>query len=116
MRPGTVAGFADATGRFLPLACTLNATLAVDRMADWLGIDREETEPGGEVVVLPFLDGERTPNLPRSAGTIAGLRHSTTPGQILRATYEGAVSALLGALDPDRGCRGVKQRGESRSS
>ena len=96
---GIVAGFADATGRYLPLACTLNATLAVDRVADWLRVDREATEPGGEVVVLPFLDGERTPNLPRAAGTITGLRHTTTPGQMLRATYEGVVAGLLGALD-----------------
>ena len=96
---GTVAGFADATGRFLPLACTLNATLAVDRVAAWLGLDREAVEDGGEVVVLPYLDGERTPNLPSAAGTIAGLRHDTTPGQILRAAYEGAVVSLLDALD-----------------
>jgi xylulokinase len=96
---GVVAGFADATGRFLPLAATLNATLAVDRMADWLGIDREATETGGEVVVLPFLDGERTPNLPNAAGTVTGLRHATTPGQILRAAYEGVVIALLIALE-----------------
>ena len=96
---GTVAGFADATGRFLPLACTLNATTAVDRVAGWLGLDRDAVEPGGEVVVLPYLDGERTPNLPLAAGTIAGLRHETTPGQILRAAYEGAVASLLTALD-----------------
>jgi xylulokinase len=96
---GIVAGFADATGRFLPLACTLNATLVVDRVAGWLGLDREAVQAGGEVVVLPFLDGERTPNLPRAAGTIAGLRHSTTPGQILRASYEGVVATLLNALD-----------------
>lgn len=96
---GTVAGFADATGRFLPLAATLNCTLAVDRVAGWLGLDREAVDAGGEVVVLPFLDGERTPNLPAAAGTIAGLRHDTTPGQILRAAYEGAVVSLLEALD-----------------
>ncbi len=96
---GIVAGFADATGRFLPLACTLNATLAVDRVAAWLGLEREAVEDGGEVVVLPYLDGERTPNLPAAAGTITGLRHDTTPGQILRAAYEGAVVSLLDALD-----------------
>ncbi|MBA2578336.1 MAG: xylulokinase [Euzebyaceae bacterium] len=96
---GEVAGFADATGRFLPLACTLNCTLAVDRAAAWLGVDREAVEPGGDVVVLPFLDGERTPDLPRAAGTITGLRHDSTRGQILRATYEGAVLSLLDALD-----------------
>jgi xylulokinase len=96
---GVVAGFADATGRFLPLACTLNATLAVDRMAAWLGIARDDVEPSGSVVVMPYLDGERTPNLPRAAGTITGLRHSTTPAQILMATYEGAVLSLIDALD-----------------
>lgn len=95
---GTVAGFADATGRFLPLACTLNCTQAVDRFAALLGLDRDATEPGGEVVVLPFLDGERTPNLPSAAGLVTGLRHDTTAGQVLRAAYEGAAYALLRAL------------------
>jgi xylulokinase len=96
---GVVAGFADATGRFLPLACTLNCTLAIDRIAGWLGLARDAVEDGGEVVVLPFLDGERTPNRPHASGTITGLRHTTTPGQILRAAYEGAAFSLLDALD-----------------
>ena len=96
---GTVAGFADASGRFLPLAATLNCTLAVDRHATWLGIDRENVAPAGGVVVLPYLDGERTPNVPGAAGLIAGLRHRTTSPQILMATYEGAAASLLGALD-----------------
>ena len=95
---GIVAGFADASGRYLPLACTLNATLAVDRMAAWLGLERDDVEPGGEVVVLPWLDGERTPNLPHAAGSIHGLRHATTRGQILRATYDGAIAGLLDAI------------------
>jgi xylulokinase len=96
---GTVAGFADASGRFLPLAATLNCTLAVDRAAEWLGIDREDVAPADSVVVLPYLDGERTPNLPAAAGTITGLRHATTRQQILMAAYEGAASSLLEALD-----------------
>ncbi|WP_030544236.1 xylulokinase [Streptomyces albus] len=96
---GTVAGFADARGDWLPLACTLNCTLAVDRFAALLGRDREAVEPGGSAVVLPFLDGERTPNLPYASGLLYGLRHDTTPGQILQAAYDGAVYALLSALD-----------------
>ena len=96
---GTVAGFADALGNWLPLACTLNCTLAVDRVAQWLGLDREAVEPGGEAVVLPYLDGERTPNLPYASGLFYGLRHDTTPGQILRAAYEGAAASLLTAVD-----------------
>jgi xylulokinase len=96
---GIVAGFADATGRFLPLAATLNCTVAVDRVAGWLGLDRDDVEPAGEVVVLPYFDGERTPNLPSASGTISGLRHTTTPRQILMAAYEGAVASLLVAFD-----------------
>ncbi len=96
---GVVAGFADATGRFLPLACTLNCTLAVDRMAEWLRLDRQAVEPAGEVVVLPWFDGERTPNLPGASAMIVGLRHATSPGAVLMATYEGALVGLLEALE-----------------
>ncbi|MFH9983181.1 xylulokinase [Streptomyces sp. NPDC017179] len=96
---GTVAGFADARGDWLPLACTLNCTLAVDRVATLLGRDREAVEPGTSVTLLPYLDGERTPNLPNASGLLHGLRHDTTPGQLLQAAYDGAVHALLGALD-----------------
>ncbi len=96
---GLIAGFADATGGFLPLAATLNCTLAVDRVATWLGLEREAVGQRTEVTVLPYLDGERTPNLPRASGTIAGLRHDTEPGQILLAAYEGAVASLVEALE-----------------
>src|ERR687894_1688538 len=96
---GTVAGFADASGRFLPLAATLNATLAVDRVAAWLGLDREAAADETDVVLLPYLDGERTPNLPRASGMVAGLRHETTPEEILLAAYEGAAASLVEALD-----------------
>ncbi|MFI1963377.1 xylulokinase [Streptomyces pathocidini] len=96
---GTVAGFADARGDWLPLACTLNCTLAVDRITALLGLDREAVEPGGELALLPFLDGERTPYLPYASGLLNGLRHDTTGGQVLQAAYDGAVFALLQALD-----------------
>ncbi|MGV9320181.1 xylulokinase [Streptomyces sp. NPDC003660] len=96
---GTVAGFADAHGDWLPLACTLNCTLAVDRVAALLGLDREAVEPGTSVTLLPYMDGERTPNLPHASGLLHGLRHDTTAGQVLQAAYDGAVHSLLGALD-----------------
>lgn len=96
---GTVSGFADARGDWLPLACTLNCTLAVDKIAELLGLDREAVETGGRLALLPFLDGERTPNLPYAAGLLNGLRHDTTAGQVLQAAYDGAVFALLRALD-----------------
>jgi xylulokinase len=96
---GDVAGFADAAGHFLPLAATLNCTLAVDRMAEWLGLDRNDVAPSGGVVALPYFDGERTPNLPTASAAVLGLRHDTDPRSILMATYEGAVVGLLEALE-----------------
>jgi xylulokinase len=96
---GDVAGFADASGRFLPLACTLNCTLAVDRMAEWLRLDRDDVAPSRGVVALPYFDGERTPNIPGASAAVFGLRHDTDPRSILMATYEGAVASLLEALD-----------------
>ena len=97
---GVVAGFADATGRYLPLAATLNATLAVDRFAAWLGLDRDDAaDSSAGVVVAPFLDGERTPNLPDASGAVIGLRHTTAPEQVLRSVYEGVVVSLLDAVD-----------------
>ncbi|HLI02315.1 MAG TPA: xylulokinase [Acidimicrobiales bacterium] len=96
---GVVAGFASADGRYLPLACTLNATVAVDRVASWLGVKRHEVEPSGGIVCLPWLDGERTPNLPTASGSLWGLRQDSTPGAILQAAYEGAAATLLEAAD-----------------
>lgn len=96
---GVVAGFADALGGFLPLSATLNCTLAVDRIARLVGLDREAVEPGGEIVSLPFLDGERTPNLPYASGLLYGLRQDSTSGQVLQAAYDGAAYLLLSALD-----------------
>lgn len=79
-RPTSTAlnGFAAADGTYLPLACTLNCTLAVDRVATLLGLDREDAAPGGEAVLLPYLDGERTPDLPTASGLLTGLRHDTS--------------------------------------
>jgi xylulokinase len=104
---GAVAGFADATGRFLPLACTLNATKATDTIARLLGADTERFDalalaarPGaGGVVLVPHLDGERTPNRPTASGTLRGLRSDTNPEQIARAAVEGVVCNLLEAAD-----------------
>jgi xylulokinase len=96
---GTVCGFADALDGWLPLACTLNCTQAVDRVAALLGRDREAVEPGGSAVVLPYFDGERTPDLPTATGLFHGLRHDTTPGHLLQAAYDGAAYSLLAALE-----------------
>ena len=104
---GTVAGFADATGRFLPLVCTLNATKVTDTVARLLGVDTErfdqlalEGPPGADgLVLVPHLDGERTPNRPDATGTITGLRTDATPSLLARAAVEGVVANLLAGAD-----------------
>lgn len=94
---GVVCGFASADGRYLPLACTLNATVAIDQVAGWLGIDREDVAPAGEVTFLPWFSGERTPNVPAASGTLAGLRYDTDKRSVLQAAYDGLVATLLDA-------------------
>jgi xylulokinase len=116
---GAVAGFADATGRFLPLVCTLNATKVTNSMAGWLGVDIAgfdtlalAARPGsGGVVVVPYLDGERTPNRPDASGTITGLRTATTREQLARAAVEGVVCGVLEGLDALTGA-GVRAGGD----
>ena len=105
---GQVAGFADATGRFLPLVCTLNAARVVSAAAAMIGTDIDgatrlalEAAPGsGGLVLLPYLDGERTPNLPDASGSILGLtRDAMTPGNLARASIEGMLCGLADAVD-----------------
>jgi len=106
---GLVAGFADANGAFLPLACTLNATKVTDMIGTTLGLDHRalaelalsvETGPGaGGVSVVPWFDGERTPNLPDSSGMVTGLRPGTGRADLARAAHEGVLCNLLEAAD-----------------
>ena len=107
---GAVAGFADAAGAFLPLACTLNATKVTDSVARLLGVGRDEFDalalaaPSGSngLTLLPYFDGERTPNLPKATGSLVGLRSDVTREQLARAAVEGVCCSLLDALDAVR--------------
>jgi xylulokinase len=104
---GLVAGFADATGRFLPLVCTLNAARVLSTTATLLGVDLAEfdelalsTPDSGGLVLLPFLDGERTPDLPDARGLLTGLtRANATPARLARAAVEGLLCGLADGLD-----------------
>jgi xylulokinase len=104
---GAVAGFADATGRFLPLVCTLNAAKVLDTVAALLGVDHNGLDdlalktPAGAhgLTLLPYLDGERTPNRPDATGILAGLRTSHDRADLARAAVEGVVHGLLDGLD-----------------
>jgi xylulokinase len=105
---GAVSGFADATGRYLPLVCTLNAARVLTATAAMLGTDLAgldslalNAQPGADgLVLLPYLDGERTPNLPGATGSLRGMtRANMTPGNVARAAVEGMLCALAAALD-----------------
>lgn len=105
---GAVAGFADATGRYLPLVCTLNAARVLSATADMLGVDLDElsrlalTAPSGcdGLALVPYLEGERTPNRPDATGALHGLRLDTArPAHVARAAVEGLLCGLADGLD-----------------
>jgi xylulokinase len=105
---GTVAGFADATGRYLPLACTLNAAQVLEATAQLLGVTLPELSDlalsaptgAGGVVVVPYLQGERTPNRPLATGSLHGLTlEGMTRAHVARAAVEGLLCGLADALD-----------------
>ena len=109
---GAVAGFADATGRFLPLVATLNAAQVLDVTAGLLGVDHAglselalSAPPGaGGVVLVPYLQGERTPDRPHATGSFLGLTLAgTTPANLARAAVEGLWCGLADGLDALRG-------------
>jgi len=105
---GIVAGFADATGRFLPLVCTLNASGVLVAAARMLGVSLDalsdlalSSPPGSDgVVFVPYLEGERAPNLPDASGSLLGLNGSnTTPACIARAAVEGMLCGLNAGVE-----------------
>lgn len=104
---GAVAGFADATGRFLPLVCTLNAIGVTEAFARFLGVDHATLDdlalaapPGANgTVLVPYLDGERTPDRPSATGTLSGLRGGASREDVARAAFEGVICGLLEGLD-----------------
>jgi xylulokinase len=104
---GLVAGFADATGHYLPLVCTLNAARVLSTVAGLLGVDLARlddlalsTPDSGGLVLLPYLDGERTPDLPLARGLLHGLtRANATPAGLARAAVEGLLCGLADGVD-----------------
>jgi len=100
---GAIAGFADATGRFLPLALTVNAGLVLSATARLTGTDLDgmsalalAAEPGaGGITLLPYLDGERTPDRPRATGVLRGLTtRNATAENLARAGVEAVLASL----------------------
>ena len=104
---GEVSAFCDSTGGWLPLACTLNGTGVVDWTRAVLGetapsvdVALDGSPPGaGGLTFLPYLSGERTPDLPRATGVLLGLRLDHRPGDLVRAAVEGVTDGLAFALE-----------------
>jgi xylulokinase len=114
----SVAGFADASGLFLPLVATLNAARVLDSIARVLGVDHAElgrlalsAEPGaGGLVLQPWFEGERTPNRPDATATLFGMTLAgTTRENLARAAIEGLLCGLADGLDAVRSV-GVEAR------
>lgn len=108
---GAVAGFADATGRYLPLVATMNAARVLDAAARMVGTDHAGLSDlalsapagAGGMVLVPYLEGERTPNKPDATGALHGLRLETAnPAYLARAAVEGMLCGLADGLDAVR--------------
>ena len=113
-----VASFADANGAYLPLVCTLNATRVFDSFAQILNCDLGRFSElamssncgANDLVLLPYLDGERTPNLPDARATLFGLTANHSRNDVARAAIEGVVCGLLDGLAAINNC-GVNTAG-----
>lgn len=115
---GSVAPFCSSSGGWLPLVCTMNATNVTSGGAHLLGRDvgfvneaLETTEPGaGGLTMLPFLNGERTPDLPTARGSLVGLSAvNMTPGNLMRAMAEGVTFGMLSGLERVLGGRSAER-------
>jgi xylulokinase len=104
---GEVAGFCDSTDAWLPLVCTMNVTVATEAARNLFGWSHAQLDeairgvpPGADgLLFLPYLQGERTPNLPRGTGVFHGLTTRTmTPPHMARATMEGVTLGLAYGL------------------
>jgi xylulokinase len=116
---GAVAGFADATGRFLPLVATINAARVLTVTARMLGTDADglsrlalAAPPGAQgLTLLPYLDGERSPNRPGASGVLRGLTSTnTTQENLARAAVEAVLCSLADAIDNLADCGITAQR------
>ncbi len=104
---GTVTGFADANGGYVPMVTTMNAARILDLQAQWLGVSLDElatlaldSAPGSNgVSITPYYGGERTPNLPDATGTWSGLTNETSRNDLARASFEALLMSLKYAFD-----------------
>ncbi len=98
---GEVAAFCDSTDHWLPLVCTMNLTLISEHVRKLFGWSHDEmdaaisAEKPGALVFLPYLTGERTPDLPSARGVLANISLSNfTAGGLARASVESVILGL----------------------
>jgi xylulokinase len=100
---GEIAAFCDSTNHWLPLLCTMNVTTATEMMRHAAGWSHEEfskriarVSPGsGGLILLPYLEGERTPNVPAGTGVLLGVNQCTcAPEYLARAAMEGVTMGM----------------------
>lgn len=105
---GEVAAFCDSTDRWLPLVCTMNVTVATEQIRNMFNWSHDELENrisstpagAGGLVFLPYLNGERTPNLPNGTGVFHGFtKENMNPSHMARATMEGVTLGLAYGLN-----------------
>ncbi len=101
---GRIAPFCSSTGGWLPLVCTMNATNVTAKVLSLLGREipyvseaLENSRPGADgITFIPFLNGERTPDLPHATGSLVGLStHNMSSANLMRATVEGVTFGIL---------------------
>lgn len=112
---GMATGFCDATGAYLPLASTLNGAKVLDFAANLLGVDHKglsDLALAGQssVTLLPYFDGERTPNRPHATGLLTGLRTDTTREDFARGVVEGLLCSMLDAMEAVENAMGEKAK------
>ena len=104
---GEIAAFCDSNDHWLPLLCTMNVTVATELFRNMFGwdharLDREiaSVRPGADgLIFLPYLQGERTPNLPHGCGVLHGLTtENTSPAHVARAVMEGVTLGMAYGL------------------
>jgi len=105
---GIVAGFADATGQQLPLVCTLNGAPVLAAVATMLGLDFDELDrlalsaPSGAegLILVPYFEGERSPNLPAAAGALHGMTtRNLSSANVARAAVEGLLATMAYCIE-----------------
>jgi xylulokinase len=100
---GIIAAFCDSTGRWLPLVCTMNVTVATEMVRERFNLSHDDlsnaaakVSPGSDgLLLIPFFEGERTPNVPEGTGVFFGVRDQTfDAAHFARAAMEGTTLGL----------------------